>query len=128
MRRVNSGGLAMLVGLEVSAISFVRDYVEVLFDGPILRALSEPYGHWQDAQWRFPEPGAVDVMRRYIGSTVFSVDERPERRLAFESSTATASGVFFIPLDEESRVGPEAAHLVGADAQGRPDLGQMWIW
>ena len=116
----------MLTGLEVSAISLVRDYVEVHFDGPVLRALSDPYGRWEDVQWHFPEPGAIDVMRLYIGSTVAAVEERPELWLKLTTSRGSD---FVIPLDADSRTGPEAAHLVAADAQGRPNTAHgMWVW
>ncbi|MBA3338632.1 MAG: hypothetical protein H0T54_02590 [Geodermatophilaceae bacterium] len=36
---------ALLVGREVSAVCFVRDYVELHLDGPILRAIRNPYEH-----------------------------------------------------------------------------------
>lgn len=42
----DEAGLRHLVGLEVSAVSFVRDYVELHFDGPVLRAVSDPFGRY----------------------------------------------------------------------------------
>ena len=44
---------AVLLGREVSGVSFVRDYVEVLFDGPVLRAISNPRGRFGDRTWQF---------------------------------------------------------------------------
>jgi len=35
-------GLEDLVGEEVGSVGFIRDYVEINFDGPILRSLSAP--------------------------------------------------------------------------------------
>lgn len=54
--------LADLVGEEISAVCFVRDYVEVRFDGPILRALSHPVVVAADSVARFPEPGSRDAL------------------------------------------------------------------
>jgi hypothetical protein len=62
-------GLRMLMGLEVSAVSFVRDFVELHFDGPVLRALSNPSGVYGGHEWHFPAPGSLDLMHRYIGRT-----------------------------------------------------------
>ncbi len=38
----NSDIFKVIIGEEMSAVCFVRDYVEFHFDGPILRALSLP--------------------------------------------------------------------------------------
>jgi hypothetical protein len=47
-----------LVGCEVSGVSFVRDYVEVLFDGPVLRSLASPMVREGERVTRFPEEGS----------------------------------------------------------------------
>jgi hypothetical protein len=130
MRPVNlvgdsDGGLQQLMGLEVSAVSFVRDYVELHFDGPVLRALSDPSGVYGGAAWRFPEPGSLDLMRRYIGETVDGYEEDPERILTLHLGEHR----FDIPLDDGSSMGPESAHMVGVDESGRTSpRGGMWIW
>lgn len=130
MRPVNlvgdsDGGLQQLMGLEVSAVSFVRDYVELHFDGPVLRALSDPSGVYGGAAWQFPEPGSLDLMRRYIGETVDGYEEDPERILTLHLGEHR----FDIPLDDGSSMGPESAHMVGVDESGRTSpRGGMWIW
>ncbi|RPE47045.1 hypothetical protein EDD90_10466 [Streptomyces sp. Ag109_O5-1] len=120
-----AAGLQLLVGLEVSAVSFVRDFVELHFNGPVLRALSDPLGIHEGREWHFPAPGSLDLMRCYIGKTVDGCEEDPERILALHFGEHR----FVIPLDEGSSLGPESAHLIGVDESGRTSpLGGMWIW
>ncbi|MFE2165868.1 hypothetical protein ACFXB3_12470 [Streptomyces sp. NPDC059447] len=117
--------LRLLMGLEVSAVAFVRDYVELHFDGPILRALSDPSGVYGGREWRFPAPGSLELMRCYIGKTVDGCELDPDRILALDFGEHR----FVIPLDSDSSGGPEAAHMVGVDESGRASvLGGMWIW
>ncbi|MFE7094388.1 hypothetical protein [Streptomyces erythrochromogenes] len=117
--------LQLLMGLEVSAVSFVRDYVELHFDGPVLRALSDPSGVYEGREWRFPEPGSLELMRCFIGKTVDGCALVPDRILALNLGEHR----FVIPLDSESSGGPESAHLVGVDESGRASIsGGMWIW
>ncbi|MBB1257846.1 hypothetical protein [Streptomyces alkaliterrae] len=117
--------LQLLMGLEVSAVSFVRDYVELHFDGPVLRALSDPVGVYGGREWRFPAPGSLELMHCYIGKTVDGYELDPGRILALDFGEDR----FAIPLDSDSTGDPEAVHLVGVDKSGRTsDLGAMWIW
>ncbi|MBL1081806.1 hypothetical protein JK359_07390 [Streptomyces actinomycinicus] len=117
--------LQLLMGLEVSAVSFVRDYVELHFDGPVLRALSDPLGVYGGRAWRFPAPGSLEFMRCYIGKTVDGHELVPNRTLALHFEEHR----FVVPLDSASSGGPESAHLVGVDESGRTSVrGGMWIW
>ncbi|MFJ9321182.1 hypothetical protein [Streptomyces globisporus] len=118
-------GLSMLKGLEVSAVSFVRDYVELHFDGPVLRCLSNPFGVHDGHEWHFPASGSLDLMHRYIGETVDGWKEKPEQMLVLHFGAHR----FTVPLDDDSSLGPESAHLVGVDERGNTSpLGGMWIW
>jgi hypothetical protein len=121
----SDSGLQQLMGLEVSAVSFVRDYVELHFDGPVLRALSNPLGVYGGVEWHFPVPGSLDLMRCYIGKIVDGYEEDPERILALYFGEHR----FVIPLDDESSMGPESAHMVGVDESCQTSArGGMWIW
>lgn len=122
---MQSGIDEVLVGREISAICFVRDYVEVHFDGPILRCLTDPSGRWGEWGWRFPEGDSMQAMRLYIGLEVTGVELREEEWIALDT---TGGHRFIVPLDDESRVGAEAAHLVPCDERGKLDVGRMWIW
>lgn len=115
---------ALLVGREVSAVSFVRDYVELHFDGPVVRAISEPLGMWGCSAWRFPKGQSLERLHAYIGLIVddFVLQPGQYAQLAFGEHS------FTVPLDDESRKGPEALHVVGVDSDGRTDASRLWIW
>ncbi|MFF3885686.1 hypothetical protein [Streptomyces sp. NPDC001914] len=114
--------IQQLVGLDVRSVCFVADYVELHFDpdGAVLRAISDPFGVQGGREWRFPQPGSMDLLHRYIGRTVDSYELDPGRLLAL----GFGEDRFVIPLDDDSRVGPEAAHFLGPDGVA----GGMWIW
>lgn len=115
--------LQALIGEECSAVCFVRDYVELHFDGPVLRCISDPRGRWGEWAWQFPDDNAPVAMRLYIGQTVTDVEFVPGDRVVL----AFGPHKWLIPLDEDSRVGPEAIHLVPSRPDGSPDLARMRI-
>ncbi|MEU5797340.1 hypothetical protein ABZ800_28010 [Streptomyces sp. NPDC047813] len=89
----------LLVGRAVSALCFERDYVELHFDGPVLRALSNPFGLYGCHGWRFPAQGSLELMRSYIGKTVDDYEPVPDRLLAVDFGEHR----FAIPLEHASR-------------------------
>lgn len=112
-----------LAGLDLSSVCFVRDYVEFHFDGPVLRALSDPAIDEPTRRVQFPEPGSRDVLCALIGMTVVVAEDRgDEIRLDFGTA-----GIVSIPFWTDSG-GPEVAHLVPASSDGRPDVLGMSIW
>ena len=110
-----------LIGEELNAVCFVMDYVEFHFNGPILRALSNPRVRSRNGEASFPEPESRDQLCALIGRVVEQVTVLEEQQI-----TVSMSGELqlVIPLDAEHRVGPEAAHFVVG--QGK-DL-RMSIW
>ena len=103
--------LDALVGEELSAVSFVRDYVEFHFDGPVLRALTNVRVEHAGRIAAFPAPGSRDALCALIGQPVRAVTHQPEQhiRLAFADGA-----ILTVPLDRRSYIGPEAAHFVPA--------------
>ena len=98
-------GVLELKGEELSAVAFVRDYVEFHFDGPVLRAFTNPEVVLSTgAVARFPGPGSCDALRALIGSTVRAVRFEEERAIELQLEPA---GVLRISLAPEQR--PEAA-------------------
>lgn len=99
-----------LGGEELSAVSFVRDYVELHFDGPVLRALTLPVV--VDAAGRSTD-ATSDVWRNalcaLIGVVVVGVeiDDGVAIRVRFAGGTRLE-----IPLSDKFRRGPEAAHFL----------------
>jgi hypothetical protein len=97
--------LSELVGVEISAVCFVMDYVE----GPILRSLSHPTVSVTGRTYRFPETGSRDALCSVTGSTVRELDLQEGRALRL---TMDAGYEVTIPLDVMSLRGPEAMHFV----------------
>ena len=75
-----------LIGREISAVAFVRDYVEFHFDGPILRSRADPQVAVGEAVYWFPKPGSRDALCLVIGATVQSLDLDDSRHLEFTTS------------------------------------------
>jgi hypothetical protein len=98
-----------LVGEEISAIAFVRDYVEIHCDGPIVRCLSNPSITFHGTTFRFPEPGSRDALCQAIGSTIGAVTLNETSALEL---VTTDDWRITIRLDLNSRRGPEAMHFV----------------
>jgi hypothetical protein len=63
-------------------------------------------------------------MRYYIGKTVDGFELIPDRLLALDFGEHR----FVIPLDQDSRTCPKAAHLLIPDATGPATSRHMWIW
>jgi hypothetical protein len=101
--------LSDLVGEEISAVCFVRDYVEFHFDGSVLRSLSNPSAFVDGTEHRFPSPGSRDALCRMIGSTVRALKLQDHRALEV---TTTGDCKITIPLDAKTLRGPEAMHFV----------------
>src|SRR5258708_3883111 len=96
-----------LVGEELSEVGFVRDYVELHFDGPVLRCLTKPVVESPSGRFVFPESGSRDALCSVIGGTVTAVSVQEHISIALEFSGGQK---ITVPLDDASRVGPEAAH------------------
>ena len=99
--------LDALVGQEVNGICFVMDYVEIHFNGPILRALAPPILDADHMRWCFPQPGARDALCKLIGRTIraITVENGVALSCEFESGERLT-----IPLDAQAAL--EAAHFV----------------
>ena len=101
---------------------FVADYVELDFNGPVLRALAAPCMLRGGSQTRFPEPGSRDALCELIQRVVESAtEERGELRVRFEGGLS-----FVVPLANPGG-GPEAAHFIPS-IDGRRNGAAMIIW
>ena len=103
--------LQSLVGEVLSAVSFVMDYVEFHFGGPcpLVRALTDPVLETPEASVTFGDPGSRDAFCSLIGQVVTDLSEKEDEAIVVSFAS---SQVLRIPLDKNSRVGPEAAHFV----------------
>jgi hypothetical protein len=123
--RVTSSPFDALVGGELDAVSFVRDYVELRIDSAIVRLLTRPSGRIAGVAWQLTDASGADALRRLIGRTVVSVDfdEDDHLRLSFDEGTYIDAS-----LRDEDRSGPEALHLMPADANGHVHAASMSVW
>ncbi len=115
---------SLLVGRELSAVCMVRDHVELHFDGPVVRALTNPRGRFGGWGWQFPERDAPSAMRRYIGREVTGVELVGGVHLKLSFGPEHIS----IPLDDDARSGPEALNVVGVDDRGVTDTSHLWVF
>ncbi|NJL26604.1 MAG: hypothetical protein HC897_01365 [Thermoanaerobaculia bacterium] len=101
--------LRSIVGEPLSGVAFIQDYVELHFDGQILRAFTKPTIMTRGQRYCFPEQGSRDAFCQLIGIMVKEVlvEESLEIRVGFVDGAVVS-----IPLDIGSRDGPEAAHYV----------------
>ena len=98
--------LTYLENRELSAVTFVRDYIQLHFDGPVLNAYVWPKLSNALGVFERHTPGYRDVLCGQIGRLVVAAvsDRTAAISLHFDNETIVA-----ISLREEDRVGSEAA-------------------
>ncbi|MET8428952.1 hypothetical protein [Nocardia sp. NPDC004860] len=67
--------LARLVGLELASVVFVRDYLQLDFDGPRLSCYVWPIIDADGTTRSLGDAGYRDTLCALIGQTVVSIDE-----------------------------------------------------
>ena len=116
---------AGLVVEQLNTVAFVMDYVEFGFNGPVLKALTNPVVESGGRHYRFPESGSRDALCSLIGSDVSALvikeDDRIELVLKRERTLT-------IPLDRASRRRIEATHYLPAASDGSLRVADMLIW
>lgn len=88
--RENANPLQRLIGEELSAVVFIRDYVQLQFDGPGLTAVSDPKVIVDGRTYQVTAPGYRDALCERIGHTVnqAQVIEGEEIRIDFDDGSA----------------------------------------
>ena len=99
--------IGRIVGEQLSSVAFVQDYVELHFDGPVIRAFSAPIVSDETGTIRFPGAGSRDKLCSLIGRTVSSFELLADVELRLSLGTAE----LIVPLDAARTVGPEAMHF-----------------
>ncbi|MFC4766978.1 hypothetical protein [Effusibacillus consociatus] len=110
--------LQILVGREMSSVEFVRDYIQLRFDGPTLTAFTLPVITVNGTSYDIKTPGYRDALCSLIGREVqrTEIQEHEVIRLVFEQNAALE-----ISLRDEDYEGPEAAMF-------DPENGELWVW
>jgi hypothetical protein len=62
--------LVAIEGQQLSAVTFVQDYVQLHFDGPMITAITRPIVVAGDASFAFDEPGYRDQLCGLIARSV----------------------------------------------------------
>jgi hypothetical protein len=113
-----SDPLQPLVGEELSAVVFVRDYIQFQFDGPGLTAVNDPT---VEAQGRIYQPavqGYRDALCERIGHSVVSAEIAEGQEIRIEFDDHSKISISLRPDDYAH--GPEAAIF---------DHGEdTWVW
>jgi hypothetical protein len=103
--------MQMLVGRELASVEFVRDYVQLRFDGPVLSAYTMPKLDVHERKYSTGEDGYCDALVGMIGTVVTEVDVQSEMiQIGFASGTQVT-----ISLRDEDRLSTEAALFSDAD-------------
>lgn len=111
--------LKSLENRELSAVTFVMDYVQLIFEEPCLNVYVWPLIRVRDSVFSLTTPGYRDVLCGQISKTVIRAYEESKEKLLIEFENQV---VIEISLREEDRNGPEAAML-------QTDSGKRWnVW
>jgi hypothetical protein len=76
--------LLAIEGEQLSAVTFVQDYLQLHFDGPTLTAVTRPIVITGDASFEFEGPGYRDQLCALIGQVVSRAYVRPADRLQID--------------------------------------------
>ncbi len=104
--------LQMLIGEQLSAVTFVQDYLQLHFDGPRLTVFSHPVIRLRDQTFYKGKPGFRDALCNNIAKKVTEV------RVAYEESISISfadGSTINIPLRDASCLDGE---VVNFDAGG----------
>ncbi len=112
-------GLLKIVGREVSSVEFVRDCVQIRFDGPCLSAFTMPTIRTESGRVFDPSTaGYADALVGFIGKTL---EAAYQHEAAIEMRFAGGLSIA-VSLRDRDRRADEAATLDTTD--GAP----IWSW
>lgn len=104
--------LTAITDSELSAVTFVRDYIQLHFDGPTINGYTLPTVTVGGSVFSHADPAYRDALCARIGTTVRVAYADPGQRLQIEFSDGSSLSISLRP---EDRVVEEAA--VYFDAQ-----------
>ncbi len=117
MKQTLAEALEKLVGQDLSSVTFVRDYVQLAFDGPGLSAYTMPTVTSESESLSLGQPGYRDSLCRQIGCRVERTEADDQRVLIIFENGAAVS----ISLRDDDYRGPGALEF----SLDRNDLG--WV-
>jgi len=110
--------LEILNSRELSSVTFVRDYLQLAFDGPKLTVITDPLIVTADARYSRDTPEFCNMLLKCIGKRVRrgSLTEGDSLTLAFDNDFTIE-----VSLRPEDHHGPEAVIF-----DAGPDVWYVW--
>jgi hypothetical protein len=108
-----------LVSEQVSGVCFVQDYLELHFNGPVVRFEEPPSIRMNNKDLTFPSPGSRDAFCALIGLRLVSVKIVEEVSMTFRFEKGE---ILFVPLSSTESSTGEFVHFM-------PSMGgPMQVW
>ena len=103
----NSNPLQLIIGEELSAVVFVRDYVQLQFDGPGLTAINDPTVVVGGRAYTTTTAGYRDALCGQIGHSVVSAEVASDMEITIEFDDGSTISISL--REQDYLYGPEAA-------------------
>ncbi len=97
-----------LVGRELASVVFIRDYLQLTFDGPALSIFSQPTFQVGAITLQWSKPGFRDALCEQINKPVVSATVTGEREIRIEFA---GGATLVVPLRDPTGVLVETAML-----------------
>jgi hypothetical protein len=91
--------LVAIEGEQLSAVTFVQDYVQLHFDGPMITAITLPVAIARDTRWGIGDIGYRDQLCGLIARNVVRAYVRPGDRLQIDFEGGASLIVSLKPKD-----------------------------
>src|SRR5215472_7383246 len=108
MNKAAESPLLALIGNQLSAVTFVQDYVQLQFDGPGLTAITQPRVHLSNEVYSWGMPEYRNALCGQIGKIVSQARTIEGREIIIEFKDGSSISV---SLKADDYRGPEAAIL-----------------
>jgi len=106
--------LDCLIKRDLAGITFIRDYIQFLFDGPIFNTYTLPSVKTAKGIFAPKTPGYCDALCGLIGKSVTATHEEPKAKISIQFADGASIEV---SLNDEDRVCAEAAMLQTGSAK-----------
>ncbi len=101
--------LELIENLELAGITFIRDYIQFLFDGPLLNTYTLPFIKNQNKTFTSTDYGYYDTLCSLIGKKIiFAYEDHEDEKIAIKFENDVE---LFVSLKLEDRECVEAAML-----------------
>ncbi len=110
--------LNSLVGMELSSIEFVRDYIQFRFDGSCLTAVTDPYIFVENKRYNRPDPSFCNLLISFIGSKVEETSVNEHELIQIQFSAGRSINISLKSVD----------YIIVEAARFDDGSGKWWVW